>query len=167
MDCFKYFQRLWAEEKAWLENKLAASTARWQIIVMHHPPYTYEAFFNEMCVKYGVDLMITGHIHIQDVRYKQPPFGDTALIISGGGGGILSEGLPNLGGVDGQYGFMDLTINQHTITINAHSHGGEEGKKIIMSTTVVTPRARSGQTMLQENSTNWFGGSVEDSLLTV
>jgi predicted phosphodiesterase len=142
-ECHKWFADLFEEQKPWLEKELAASDATWQIIVTHYPP-NFQPSMNEllkpMSDKYDVDLILTGHTHRQEVHYKEPPFFDTAWVVSGGGGGIGSESVPNMYGADDQYGFMDLTISRDHIVIEAHSHGGVQGETIIRSTTVVYPK---------------------------
>lgn len=88
----------------------------------------------------GIDIICTGHEHSQTVwaptsndNFLKP----TAVIISGGGGGITSEGIPSKEGKDDQYGFMDLTLTRGAIKIEAISHGG-----YLRSTTTVLPRQR-------------------------
>ena len=69
--------------------------------------------------KYGVDLYISGHTHLQNVSFQ----GETAYIISGGGGGITSEILPTTTGEDDGYGFMDVIIQHDAMYIYKYSHG--------------------------------------------
>lgn len=148
--CWKWFTEMWKDQKKWLAEKLEASTAEWQIIVTHYPP-TFEPCKSEAWdpyfEKYGVDLYISGHTHQQQLIYKNNDrtanFGDTACIISGGGGGITSEILPTRSGHDDAYGFMDVTISKDEIKIVQYSHGGLANLTIIRNTTVVSPRARS------------------------
>mmetsp|Transcript_51341 Transcript_51341/g.133562 ORF Transcript_51341/g.133562 Transcript_51341/m.133562 type:complete len:81 (+) Transcript_51341:2-244(+) len=52
----------------------------------------------------------------------------TALIVSGGGGGVTSENKPEGNGEDDQYGFMDMTLSKDTIKIEAISHSGQTRK---------------------------------------
>ena len=62
------------EQLAWLENALKTSTAKWKIVLGHHPVYaqTYksnseradmQARVKPLLEKYGVDLYLCGHIH--------------------------------------------------------------------------------------------------------
>jgi len=146
--CWKWFLDLWDEQKRWLERGLQASRAEWQILVSHYPP-TFEPCRSEawvpMLAKYGVDLFISGHTHLQKVVYQTGEFGDTAYVISGGGGGITSEILPSKDGEDDAYGFMDVVIDHKTITILRYSHGGLGRKTILRGQTVVTPRGRQSR----------------------
>jgi predicted phosphodiesterase len=59
-------------QTAWLEDRLAASTARWKIAVFHHPPWTCGGHRGNSAVvaqwvplfeQYGVDLVLSGHDH--------------------------------------------------------------------------------------------------------
>jgi UDP-2,3-diacylglucosamine pyrophosphatase LpxH len=150
--CPQFFRDLFEEkQRPWLEEGLAKSTAEWQIIVTHFPPAWgghITEVLRQVSTKYGVDLILSGHTHHQEVYYKEAIFGDTAWIVSGGGGGITSEETPTLDGQDDQYGFMDLTISKDTIKVEAHSHGGVNGSRVIRSTTVIKPRLRPGDAVV-------------------
>jgi len=150
--CWKWFTDLWKEQKKWLAAKLEASVAEWQIIVTHYPP-TFEPPRSEVWEpyfeKYGVDLYISGHTHQQQLVYKDKIFGDTAYIISGGGGGITSEILPSKNGHDDAYGFMDVTITKDEIKVVQYSHGGIANQTIIRNTTLIAPRSRNDYMEIQ------------------
>jgi len=126
-DCGQHFKALWAEQIKWLAHGLKHSHADWQIIVTHFPAHypKIKDALKGLSAKYGVDLIVTGHTHGQELYYKRDiygeDFGDTAVIVSGGGGGIFSEGTPNRDGHDNQYGFMDLTISKTEIGIKSYS----------------------------------------------
>jgi hypothetical protein len=144
--CPEFFATLISEQRPWLEVRMALSTAEWQIVVTHFPPSygpTITEWFRELSSKYGIDLIITGHVHKQEVHYQDGPFGDTAWIVSGGGGGITSEAPPSLDGQDDQYGFMDIAISKDRLLIEAHSHGGINGDRVVRSATEVRPRPRA------------------------
>jgi len=128
--CVQEFQSLWSEQMRWLEKGLAGSWADWQIIVTHFPPNgiapKIAAGLLPLARKHGVDLIVTGHTHSQHIIYKKSEptaydYGDTAVLISGGGGGILSEANPDDHGHDDQYGFMDLVVTKNTIKVTSYS----------------------------------------------
>ncbi|CAE7752099.1 Acp5, partial [Symbiodinium pilosum] len=152
--CWKWFLDLWDEQKKWLADKLEASRAEWQILVTHYPP-TFEPCRSEawdsMLAKYGVDLYISGHTHLQQV-HQSDDFGGTTYVISGGGGGITADQLPTKTGEDDAYGFMDVVINHQTITITRYSHGGVDRRTVVRGKTVVTPRSRQGSEQASEAS---------------
>lgn len=71
LDSSREFFYLWTQ-KEWLEEKLAQSTARWKIIVLHHPIYSmkgennnliHRTLFADILKKNGVDLVLQGHEH--------------------------------------------------------------------------------------------------------
>lgn len=104
------------------------STSEWQIVVTHFPPTWASNFWAHLAHKYGIDVIITGHIHSQQMHlgddhgnFLRP----TAWIVSGGGGGITSEDVPNEAGLDDQYGFFELTLSLDTIEVQGISHGGK------------------------------------------
>lgn len=82
---------------AWLENDLAASSARWKIVMLHYPPYSSGLHSAEagvvkvrkllapMFERYGVDLVISGHDH----DYERSVVNGVTYIVSGGGGAPL------------------------------------------------------------------------------
>lgn len=134
-DCLTWFQRLWNDQVKWLERQLAVSTADWKIVVTHFPPEWMKTTWTWLWKTYGIDLIITGHRHDQEVHEEGNDL--PAYIVSGGGGGVTSEGPPDLDGHDDQYGFMDVMISKEQIRIEAISHGG-----ILRSTTKVFPKKR-------------------------
>lgn len=145
-DCWKFFKDMWRAQRQWLARKLHASDADWQIIVTHYPATFLMDVWPSLFAEFGVDLFISGHTHQQELHYKrsdEKEFGDTAMIISGGGGGITSEELPNIfTGEDDSYGFMDLTITQAEIKVVRYTHGGLGGTPFIRGVDIITPRER-------------------------
>jgi len=138
--CIQEMKSLWKEQMVWLEKGLANSWTDWQIIVTHFPPH-YEKVAKDLTrlsKKYGVDLIVTGHTHAQEIWYQKliygADFGDTAVIISGGGGGILSEATPDDHGDDNQYGFMDLEITKKEIRVKSYSWADTKFGQIMLET---------------------------------
>lgn len=148
--CNDYFQTLWTDQLAWLEEHLENSVADWQMIVTHFPPsYHTLGGLTPLVEKYGVDLIMAGHSHLQEVYYQRAAvnydIGDTAWVISGGGGGVSSEGPPTQDysgrmpdgsprprndqatGYDDQYGFMDMVITKDHLSIKPYSWGTDSG----------------------------------------
>lgn len=138
-DCPRWFRSLWEAEVVWMQRALNTSVAEWQIVVTHFPPDHGQAQWVKLAADYGIDLIVTGHRHQQEVHYMEDEnfLKPTAYIVSGGGGGITSESLPKANGEDDQYGFMDLTIGAQEIMIEAISHGGQ-----LRSTTCVQRRIK-------------------------
>lgn len=141
-ECPAWFDRLWEAQVAWLDKGLTASKADWQIIVTHFPPEHGLMDWKRLTSEHGVDLLVSGHRHQQEVHHLEEGnfLRPTAYIVSGGGGGITSEGLPDASGHDDQYGFMDLTLTRREIRIEAISHGGH-----LRSTTCLRQISRDGK----------------------
>lgn len=82
-----------AEQRAWLAAALARSTARWKVVVGHHPIYSHgrhggSAALRErlepLLVEHGVDLYMAGHDHTLELLR---PVSGVLHLVSGGGGG--------------------------------------------------------------------------------
>lgn len=91
-DSIKYPAGAVSVQRQWLENLLAASKARWKIVVGHHPLYTggwrkdsrdtknMKDFLEPIFTKYKVDIYIAGHEHhLEHIK----PGGPTHYVISG------------------------------------------------------------------------------------
>lgn len=58
-------------QRSWLKRQLEASTAKWKIVVLHHPLFSIKGYnnliqrwmFNDIIEDYGVDLVLQGHEH--------------------------------------------------------------------------------------------------------
>merc|ERR1719362_266006 len=127
-DCRPWFQRLWHEQQRWFDAGLEQSKSDWQIVVTHYPPTFASNYWAGFAHKHGIDAIITGHIHSQQMHlgddhgnFLRP----TAWIVSGGGGGITSEDVPSEAGWDDQYGFFELTLSSDMIEVQGISHGGK------------------------------------------
>jgi len=147
--CRKWFLDLWEEQKKWLAKTVQQSTAEWRIVVTHFPPYWGKDDWVEMAQKHELDAVITGHRHAQNMHCKhdavakiwgEDPNSDemndfldpTAWIVSGGGGGITSEHVPDTKGYDDQYGFMDMTLTKDKLKFEALSHKGVTRKIMVI-----------------------------------
>ena len=71
LDSNREFPYLWTQRK-WLEEKLSASTAKWKIVVLHHPLYSVRSehnniiqrwMFDDLIREHGVALVLQGHEH--------------------------------------------------------------------------------------------------------
>lgn len=58
-------------QRKWLKEQLQQSTARWKIVVLHHPLFSLKGMnnliqrwaFNDLIEDYGADLVLQGHEH--------------------------------------------------------------------------------------------------------
>jgi tartrate-resistant acid phosphatase type 5 len=83
----------------WLDEALAASDARWKIVVGHHPIYSHSsrgdsarliARLEPILVARGVDLYLAGHDHVLELRR---PIHGVHHLLSGAGGGPGEMGI--------------------------------------------------------------------------
>lgn len=112
------------KQTKWLESALAASTAKWKILVGHHPPFTdgihaleadmmlVREIVAPLCEKHGVQLMLSGHDH--DLQHIVVPDVKTHFTVTGAGGASLrSRNSTNFGPFyrDMTGGFLSLDVN--------------------------------------------------------
>jgi len=125
--CYNWFWQTHKAQRAWLDKKLGESTATWKIVITHFPCGYDAAFWKEMKAQHGVDLLVTGHRHQQEMwrwdtenEWLKSAMIVTewdgtapACIVTGGGGGITHEpyGGSRFGHDLTEYGFYHLTMN--------------------------------------------------------
>lgn len=126
-DCPVWFRELWAEQSKWLHKGLKESSTDWLIVVSHFPAFYGKEYWMQLSHKYGIDLFLSGHNHDLEMYHLEGtnPFRPTAVVVSGGGGGITSEGTPELDGDDNQYGFFELRLSRTEIEVLGISHSGK------------------------------------------
>jgi tartrate-resistant acid phosphatase type 5 len=113
------------KQTRWLDESLAASTAKWKIVVGHHPPYTdgvhavekdmgiVRGIITPLLSKHGVQLMLSGHDH--DLQHIVLPDAKTHFVVTGAGGASMRPRLfreygPFYRAMTG--GFLGLEANQ-------------------------------------------------------
>ena len=109
------------KQTKWLDESLGASTAKWKIVVGHHPPFTdgIHALEKDMTIvrdiisplldKHGVQLMLSGHDH--ELQHIVVPGSKTHFAVRGAGGASLRERFSNNFGPfyqDMTGGFMNI-----------------------------------------------------------
>jgi len=130
--CKQWFWDMWAKQKQWLPEQLDASKAEWQVVVTHFPCGHQKSFYMDMHQAHGLDLLVTGHRHDQEL-WAPNRLGGLTCFVTGGGGGISSEATPNIHNKkdwygEAQYGFYDLTVSKDTIEITSINWNGYEIK---------------------------------------
>ncbi|MGH2581365.1 MAG: metallophosphoesterase, partial [Anaerolineales bacterium] len=86
-----------SDQAAWLREALENSTQRWQIIVMHHPPYSSGRhgstdYMQWPFEEWGAEVVLAGHDHL----YERLEVDDVLYLISG------------LGGHEARYAFVEI-----------------------------------------------------------
>jgi len=96
-----------ALQQTFLENGLANSTAAWQIVMFHRPPYTSSSFHSSDTnlqwpfEAWGADFVITGHNHVYERIYKDE--GDLRYITAGTAGSDTRSGNSSFAGLEAYY----------------------------------------------------------------
>jgi len=125
-NCPTMLNKAWMDGIAMTKAGMAASTAEWHIVVTHFPAQAMviQPEIKDLDAKYGIDLMITGHNHIQDCGSG---YGGSNIswIVQGGGGGVTTDAGPSEH--DGGYGFVDYQISRTDLTASLYSWGGPNG----------------------------------------
>lgn len=74
-------------QAAWLQQALRASTARWKIVYMHHPPYSSGSHGSSLNMRWdyaawGADVVFAGHDH----TYERLLIDGVTYVVTGVGG---------------------------------------------------------------------------------
>ncbi len=104
-----------ARQLAWARGRALVSRARWQVVVLHHPPYSSGSVhgstpqFQWPFGRWGVDLVLAGHDH----DYERLVRGGVTYVVDGSGGADLYPLGPPLAGSTGrndtEHGVLLLT----------------------------------------------------------
>jgi hypothetical protein len=120
-----------AEQTAWLERRLAATSAPWKIAVLHHPPYNcgdhtpaanVRAAWNPLFERYGVRLVVSGHDH--NYQRFAARRGVTYVVHGGGGAGLYRletcpAGHPRLAFGRSRHGFLSILATDRKLRVTA------------------------------------------------
>ena len=117
----------------WIESGLRNSSARWKLVIGHHPLYTcgvrknqpqymrkFEGLFNET----HVDAYFCGHEHDLQVH---KPVGTVTYFVSGGGGSKRAVQAPFdfTHFAKSTLGFMVVEIMNGTMTVTSYNENGQ------------------------------------------
>ncbi len=124
-----------SDQYTWLENDLAKSTKQWKIIMDHEPGWsayplsgghsnniTVQNFIHPLCLKYGVQFVVSGHNHY----YSRANVNNVMHITSGGGGAPLypPEARENIVKMDKSYHFCKIDIDKNNLKFTAERSDG-------------------------------------------
>ena len=129
-----------ATQGAWLQQRLAASTAQWKIVIFHDPPYNSAAGAENAVYQYaymrwpfqawGATAVISGHVHnyerleMPDANSSgEPVYGQPTIpyFVNGAGGFIPEQGFDPSFVIDGskmrvsEYGAQLVTADEDSI----------------------------------------------------
>jgi len=123
--CIRLFNDMWKEQQDWFRKVIAASTADWKIIVMHHKPHS---FFGQTLMKianaHGANLVIASHTHEMAFYEQKNP----AWLVAGAGGG--AQAAPGCGDAtfcSAKYGFADVEATPEKLHIRIFHFDGSKG----------------------------------------
>lgn len=120
-----------SDQALWLQTQMSASSAPWQVVYFHHPPYSSGWHGNASSLQWpfaawGADAVLAGHEH----SYERLDVSDIPYFVNGSGGASLR---PFLSVVDGSqvrfhddYGAMLITADNTYIDFRfyAVANGG-------------------------------------------
>ena len=134
-------------EKSWLQSAMGSSTAAWQVVVFHHPPYSSSSTHGSTpsmqwpFATWGADLVLTGHDH----TYERLSSGGLTYVVDGlGGAGRYSFGtaLPeSLVRYNANWGALKLVSSATSLVGTFVSLGGTVQDTFTIGTTPVPPGA--------------------------
>jgi hypothetical protein len=118
-----------SRQAQWLQERLLASTLPWQIVFMHHPPYSSGTrgpveWMRWPFRQWGVDAVLCGHDHY----YERLVVDGLVYLINGaGGGGLYAFGETAEGSqkrYNGAYGAILATMDSQRLIFEFYAVGG-------------------------------------------
>lgn len=113
-------------QRRWLEETLAASTARFRAVALHHPPYSAgwhgssrvaRRAFVPVFRRHGVDVVLAGHEH--DYQRSRPLRG-TTYVVTGAATHLRATGRARFTAVSAsRHHFLDLWVGQDRLVLRA------------------------------------------------
>ncbi|WP_282135758.1 PKD domain-containing protein [Seonamhaeicola maritimus] len=111
-----------AAQQNWLQTQLAASTANWKVVLMHHAPHSSGNHGSDPVMQWpfatwGADVVMSGHDHHYERIHKD----GIVYIVNGlGGRSIYGVGSPISGSqvlYNGDYGAVLASVDGNTMNI--------------------------------------------------
>lgn len=133
-----------SKQAEWLQNGLSTSTAAWQIVTLHHAPYSSAKHGSATTLQWpygewGADLVIAGHDHV----YERIHADGIVYIVNGlGGKSIYSFGAPIKGSevrYNDDFGALRAVADQTQITLEFVSRTG-----VVVDQFVIGRHSRTG-----------------------
>jgi tartrate-resistant acid phosphatase type 5 len=120
---------LGSQQAAWLQQALTASTAQWQVVYMHSPPYSSGAhgsidWMRWHFADWGADAVLAGDEHLYErLQVDGIPY----FTVGTGGGGLYDFGDPlpeSMFRYNANYGAMLVTASQGELRFEFFSRTG-------------------------------------------
>ena len=123
------------EQVEWFEKELAEDDSRWKMAFFHHPPFSsggrhgsdddIRDVLHPIFVKYGVDVVFTGHDHFYE---RIIPKDGVQYFVTGAGGEVRRNDIKNRGltarGFDTDLSFMLVEVIGDAMIFQAVSRTG-------------------------------------------
>lgn len=117
---------------AWLIDRLGTSTARWKVVVVHHPPFSSASHGSDdaapralapVLAEHGVDIVLSGHDH----HYERttPQRGVTYVVTGGGAKRSGVSGAEFTAASADRLHFLVVDVEGDRMAIDAIDHRGE------------------------------------------
>lgn len=121
-------------QKNWLDDVLTNSTAKWKIVIGHHPLYTSGArikqrkpfihSFDALFEKHKVDAYFAGHEH--DLQHQKPTNRFTHHFLSGAGSEVRPTGKMLMTKFSAsEHGFMAVTLQSKQLLLQIINEKGK------------------------------------------
>ena len=119
-----------SKQAIWLQERLAASTAPWKLVYLHHPPYSSGRHGSHIYLQWpyhewGADAVLAGHDHM----YERISQDDIPYFVNGAGGAVLYQFQTPIAGSQVRYndnhGAMLVEANRDMITFQFINRSGE------------------------------------------
>lgn len=119
---------------AWLEQTLRGSSDEWKVCILHHPLYSGGArhgpslelrvILEPILVRYGVDVVFSGHDHIYE--RLRPQKGINYFVVGAGGQGVgrIAPTAATAGSFDHDQSFMLVEVNSDAMYFQTVTRGG-------------------------------------------
>jgi len=129
-----------AAQQAWLQSQLAASTTPWQVVYLHHAPYSSANHGSNSALQWpfaawGADAVIAGHDH----TYERLSISGIPYFVNGlGGRSIYNFGSPVSGSqvrYNGDYGAMRVSANEDQMVFAFFNVAGTEIDSFVVDET--------------------------------
>lgn len=153
----------------WLRTRLAASTATWKIVLLHHPPYSSRTSWPKLQWPYqewGANLVLSGHAHLYEriIRNGLP------FITNGLGGdstGDFSSAFPgSVCRFGSNFGAMLVRVSATSITFQFITRTGVIIDTYTMGPDAVTANPPAGLTAISVSSTqanlSWTDNAINE-----
>jgi tartrate-resistant acid phosphatase type 5 len=114
----------------WLKLQLSKSTATWNIVYFHHPPYSSGLHGSTDWMRWpfkewGADLVLSGHDH----TYERLQIDGLTYIVNGLGGGSIYDFIQPISGslvrYNQDYGAMLIEADREKLRLQFFNRGGD------------------------------------------